>query len=75
MLEKKTKPIDLNENEIEYIKETEGMCPDCGNAILTEGPHEGSSRDFECKGCKSKFKLYFLNFYCRWADITRGVRF
>lgn len=53
----------LSQDAVDWINESHGLCPDCDEGELVEGPKAAGSINAKCRGCGSEFWLGFHDKY------------
>ena len=64
---------DLSEEELNFIQESDGKCPDCEIGELTEGPQGRVSRNYFCSNCGLGLNLAF-SFSFSFSQLIWGHR-
>lgn len=73
---KTTELNDLTEEEIDFITDTKGNCPDCKTGVLKEGSKGAGVKHYYCSRkdkCGAKFNFSFA-FGFAWTDLIWGER-
>jgi hypothetical protein len=52
-----------------------GICPDCGQGPILEGPSGGAATNLMCENCKQQFNFGGIVSFRQGVDVTRESLF